>query len=202
VRGATFAYNHYIIRRPPATPPSRYLPKRCIGASPPTEENDTMKTTIALAAGLLSVISASAFAQNGAVDQVRADNAAIRHDTHEIRAERRDIHHDSASIAAEKRDIAHDRNVIAMEKRDARHDQRREDALVAKGDLKDARKLDRARRHELNEAKIAARDVRHDRNEIAIERTDRAHDKAALADERAERRADVVKRNHDAAHLR
>jgi hypothetical protein len=36
----------------------------------------------------------------------------------------------------------------------------------------------------------------------AIERHDRAHDKAALADERAERRAEVAKRNHDAAQIR
>ncbi|WP_075795435.1 hypothetical protein [Massilia putida] len=43
----------------------------------------------------------------------------------------------------EKRDIAHDRNVAKMEKQDARHDRRREDALMAKGDMRDAQKLDK-----------------------------------------------------------
>jgi hypothetical protein len=160
-----------------------------------------MKTTVMLVAGLLSVLGDSAFAQTNAVDQVKSDNAAIRHDTREIKLDRRDIHHDNRVIATEKRDIAHDRNVAALEKRDARHDQRVEDKLIAKGDLADAQKLDKARRHELNEAKIAARDADHDRNVIAIERKDRAHDKAALADERAERRAEVAKRDRDAAHI-
>jgi hypothetical protein len=80
-----------------------------------------------------------------------------------------------------KRDIAHDRNVAA---------------------LADAPKIDKARRHELNEVKNAARDAHHNHNILAIERRDRAHDKAVLADERAERRADVVKRDQDAAHIR
>lgn len=77
-----------------------------------------------------------------------------------------------------------------------------EDKLIAKGDLADARKVDKARRHELNETIIAARDAHHDRNVIAIERRDCAHDKTALAEERAERRADIVKRDRDAAHIR
>ena len=105
-------------------------------------------------------------------------------------------------IALNKRDAAHDSNVAKLERQDARHDQRREDALIARGDVRDAQLLDRARRHELNEAKIAARDARHDRNVIAIERKDRAHDKAMLADEHAERRAEVAQRNHDAAKIR
>lgn len=74
-----------------------------------------MKTTSLLVAGLLSLIGTSAFAQNNAVADVKADNATIRHDSHVIRQERRDIHHDNRVIAMEKRDIAHDRNVAALE---------------------------------------------------------------------------------------
>jgi hypothetical protein len=161
-----------------------------------------MKTTLMLAAALLSVTGANAFAQNDAVNQVKADNAAIHHDAREIKLDRRAVQHDNRVIALEKRDAAHDRNVAKLEKQDARHDRRREDALIARGDIKDAHMLDRARRHELNEAKVAARDARHDRNVVAVERKDRAHDKAVLADEHAERRAEVAQRNHDAAKIR
>jgi len=174
---------------------------RSASASPQAKRT-TMKTTSLLIAGLLAFIGTSAFAQTIAIADVRADNAAIRHNTYEIKQDRRDIHHDSRVIAIEKHDIAHDLNVAALERRDAGHDQRLEDRLIAKGDIADAQKVDRARRHELNKAKIASRDAHHDRNVIAIERRDRAHDKAVLADERAERGADVIQRDRDAANIR
>lgn len=160
-----------------------------------------MKTTLMLVAGLLSVIGTSALAQNNAVGQVKSDNAAIRHDNVEVKMDRRALHHDNAVIAMEKRDVAHDRNVKNMERRDARHDQRREDALVAKGDLRDARAVDNARRHEREEMKIDSRDIRHDRKVVAVDRQDRKNDKAALAHERGERRAEVAKRDYDAANI-
>jgi hypothetical protein len=198
---ATFAYNPYtfLLFRPAGWPflaqATRFAYRRKI------QEIGIMKTTLMLAAGLLSIIGTNALAQNNAVDQVRADNAASRHDTREVKMDRRAVHRDNAAIAMEKRDIAHDRNVKNMERRDAWRDQRREDALVAKGDLRDARALDNARRHELREVKIASRDIRHDRKVMAVDWQDRAHDKAALMHERGERRAEVTKRDHDAAKI-
>ncbi|GEM_PF-1464948 len=160
-----------------------------------------MKTTSLLLAGLLSVMGASAFAQGSPVSEVKADNAAVRHETREIQADRRAVHHDNVAIAVEKRDIAHDKNVATIEQHDAPRAQHREDALIAKGDLADAQKVDKVRHHELNEAKIARRDASHDRRVIAIEKRKRAHTIDAVADEHAERRTALAKRNHDAAEL-
>ena len=161
-----------------------------------------MKIKSMLLASLLSIVGITAFAQTNAVDQVRKDNAVIRQDSREIRAENRDIHRDNVGINKDKRDIARDRAAIRSERRDAQRDQRREDAAIAKGNLKGAQKLEKARQHENNEIKVAQQNIHRDKVDIAHDRKDRSHDAAARKDERAERTAAVAKRNHDAGAIR
>ena len=161
-----------------------------------------MKIKSVLLVSLLSVVGVTAFAQTNAVDQVRKDNAVIRQDSREIRSENRDIHRDNVGINKDKRDIARDQASIRSERRDVRQDQRREDADIAKGDLKGAQKLEKARQHENNEIKTAQRDIHRDRVEIAHNRKNRSHDAAARKDERVERAVVVAKRNHDAGAIR
>jgi hypothetical protein len=57
-----------------------------------------MKTKTLMMTGLLSMISAAAFAQNP-VAQVHQDNAQIRQDTKQIHQDNREIKHDNAVIA-------------------------------------------------------------------------------------------------------
>ena len=160
-----------------------------------------MKIKSMLLASLLSVVGVTAFAQSNVVDQVRKDNAVIRQDKREIRTENRDIHRDNVGINKDKRDITRDQAAIHTDRHDAQQDQRREDGDIAKGDLKGAQKLEKARQHENTEIKAAQRNIHHDKVDIAHDRKDRSHDAAVRKDERAERDAQVTKRNHDAGAI-
>ena len=130
-----------------------------------------------------------------------ARRAVIRRDNQELRAENRDIRRDNVGINKDRRDIAQDQATIRADRRDAQRDQRQEDADIAKGDLKGAQRLEKARRHENNEIRVARRDIHRDKLAIAHDRKDRNRDAAARQDERRERNATVVKRNHDAGKI-
>ena len=145
-----------------------------------------MKIKPMLLASLLSVTGVTAFAQISDVDQVREDNAVIRHNSQEIRTENRAIHRD---INKNKCVIAHDQAAIQKDRRDAQQDQRREDAGVARGDLKNAQRLEKARERERAEIPVAQRDIHRDRVDIVHDRKNRNHDAAARTEERAERAA-------------
>ena len=160
-----------------------------------------MKIQSLVLTALLSAVGITAIAQGNPVTQVKKDNAVIRHDNKEIRTESKDIHRDNVGINKDKHDIAHDANVIKTERHDAQRDQRLEDAAIAKGDLKDAQKLDKARQHETNDIKAAQRDIHRDKGDLAHDRKDRNKDAAARADELRERNAVVVKRNQDAGNI-
>lgn len=161
-----------------------------------------MKIHSLVLASVLSTIGITAVAQDSPVAQVRRDNAVIRRDNHEIGHEKRDIQRDNAGISEERHDIARDKNTIGLERRDARRDQRLEDAYIAKGDLRDAQRMEKMRQHENNEIRHARQDIRQDRGDIARLRNDRHHEAAALKDERLERNAAVARRNRDAASIR
>ena len=65
-----------------------------------------MKTKSLMIAGVLSMISAAAFAQTNPVAQVHRDNAQIRQDVREIHQGTREIKRDNAVIAAKQTQVA------------------------------------------------------------------------------------------------
>jgi hypothetical protein len=161
----------------------------------------TMRLNSALLAGALALVGAHALADD-AVDRVRADNAALHQDRVDVHADRRAVHHDNVGIWEAKRAARHERNVARFDRREAQHDLHVEEHLAARGDLRDAEQVDRARRHALDEAHVAARQAGHDGRVAAIERRQRTHDDGALHDARVRRQIDAAQRDDDAARIR
>ncbi|WEF33541.1 hypothetical protein [Pseudoduganella chitinolytica] len=113
-------------------------------------------------------------------------DAAVRHDRHEIRAAHRAIHRDRHAIDVARHNLAHDRRVARIEAREARQVERRQDELLARGDYRGARRLERVRQHEANEAAIARRQVSHDRNVIHYKRRQIEHHRNVIELKRRE----------------
>lgn len=160
-----------------------------------------MKTHSILFASMVSLIDVSAFAQGAPVDQVKHDKAVIHQETREIRAENRDIRHDNTDIRRDKRDIKRDQRAIHQDRQEAKAAQRREDADIAKGYMKDARKQDKLRQHEMKEIGAEKHDIQRDHGDIAHDRKDRNKDVALRNDERRERHAVNTKHNRDASQI-
>lgn len=72
---------------------------------------------------------------------------------------------------------------IGANRRDALRDQHREDAAIARDDLKSAQRLEKAREQETAEVRLAQRDIHHDRTGIAHDCKDRSHEAVARKDE-------------------
>jgi hypothetical protein len=140
-----------------------------------------VKATPLILSSLLYIFSAGAFAHGVAGNLSHGSSAQLHCDQDEIRDAHRAIGHSHRAIASEKHNLAYDKSVARKEADEALEVRRRQDELIARGDYRGARKLEKVRQHEANQAAIARRQVSHDRNVIAIKRRDIEHQRNVIA---------------------
>jgi hypothetical protein len=160
-----------------------------------------MKTKSLMIVGLLSMISAAAFAQTNPVAQVRQDNAQIRQDSKEVHQDTRQIKRDNAVIAAKESQVAAGKQQLQTERGERNALARAEHADIRKGDIAGAQQLDQARRAEQHDIKVQKHAIKHDEKVIARRSADKHLEQVARHDEKVERRVDQAKRDHDAAKI-
>jgi hypothetical protein len=119
-----------------------------------------MKTTTLLIAGLFSVLSASASAH---------DNG-YRHDRHDARVTHNAINHYNEGFREQRHNIGRAERKAAISYDRALRYQRREQHLLARGDLRGAREARRASQHEFNKVHYHEREASHNRNVIRYEK--------------------------------
>jgi hypothetical protein len=160
-----------------------------------------MKTKSLMIAGMLSMISAAAFAQTNPVAQVRQDNAQIRQDSKEVHQDTRQIKRDNAVIAAKQSQVAAGKQQLQAERGERNALARAEHAEIKKGDIAGAQQLDQARRAEQHDIKVQKQVIKHDEKVIASRSADKRQEQLARHEEKVERHADKVRRDHDAAKI-
>jgi hypothetical protein len=145
-----------------------------------------VKATPLILSSLLYIFSAGAFAHDIAGDLPHGTSEQLRYEQDDIRDAHRAIRHSHRAIALEKHNLAYDKRVARVEALEAMEVRRRQDELIARGDYRGARKLEKVRQHEANQAEIARRHVNHDRNVIAIKHRDIEHHRNVIAIKRRE----------------
>ena len=153
---------------------------------------------------LLAAAVMPVFAQTAtiSVDQVRQDNAQIRHDNSNVNYQKKEIAQDNAAINKDKNRIAADQNKLRKERAERNVDQRREDADIKNGDMQGAQVMEKKREQENREISGLKRNEEHAKNDASVKRADRHQEKKELHHAREKKSADVVKRNQDAANIK
>lgn len=159
-----------------------------------------MKTKTLMMTGLLTMISAAAFAQTP-VAEVRHDNAQLRQDSQQIRQDNHQINHDQAVIAVKKGDVAAGKQQLQAERHDSKVLAHEEHQALKQGDLGAAKQLQQARRDQQHVIQAQKQEIKHDKKVIAKHAADKHEAQLARRDDKIDRHLDQAKRDHDASKI-